>query len=312
MNMDAMRLRPMTPEDRSEVAELIYVSLNYWYRSHGGPTIFSGGPQVTEIFYEVYSALEPGCAVVAENTRTGRLMGSCFYHPRKHHVSLGIMNVHPNYFGAGVGRALLQYIIDFTDRGGYKSLRLTQSAFNLDSFSLYNRAGFVPRLPYQDMTLRVPRDGLRASVADATRVRPATMEDVPAMAELEREVSGITREQDYRYCIENKLGCWHTSVYENPQGHIDGWLISCGHPAFNMLGPGVARSDTEAVPLIFSELNQHKGRSPVFLVPMEQAKLVRQMYDWGARNCELHIYQVRGQFKPFQGISMPTFLPETG
>jgi hypothetical protein len=36
------------------------------------------------------------------------------------------------------------------------------------------------------------------------------------------------------------------------------------------------------------------------------------MYDWGARNCELHIYQVRGQFKPFQGISMPTFLPETG
>jgi hypothetical protein len=73
--MDSMRLRPMTPEDRSEVAELIYVSLNYWYRSHGGPTIFSGGPQVTEIFYEVYSALEPGCAVVAENTRTGRLMG---------------------------------------------------------------------------------------------------------------------------------------------------------------------------------------------------------------------------------------------
>jgi hypothetical protein len=79
-----------------------------------------------------------------------------------------------------------------------------------------------------------------------------------------------------------------------------------------MLGPGVARSDTEASPLIFSELNQHKGRSPVFLAPMEQATLVRQMYDWGARNCELHIYQVRGEFKPFQGISMPTFLPETG
>jgi hypothetical protein len=35
------------------------------------------------------------------------------------------------------------------------------------------------------------------------------------------------------------------------------------------------------------------------------------MYDWGARNCELHFCQVRGEFKPFQGISMPTFLPET-
>src|SRR4029450_1138689 len=116
-------------------------------------------------FYEVYSALEPGCAVVAENTRTGRLMGSCFYHPRKHHVSLGIMNVHPNYFGGGVARALLQHIIDYTERRGCKALRLTSSALNLDSFSLYNRAGFVPRYAYQDMFLKVPERGLQRSLA---------------------------------------------------------------------------------------------------------------------------------------------------
>jgi hypothetical protein len=102
------------------------------------------------------------------------------------------------------------------------------------------------------------------------------------------------------------------SVYENPPGRIGGWMVSCGHPAFNMLGPCVARSETETVPLIFCELDQHKGRAPVFLVPMERAQLVRQMYDWGARNCELHLYQVRGEFRPFQGISMPTFLPESG
>jgi hypothetical protein len=36
------------------------------------------------------------------------------------------------------------------------------------------------------------------------------------------------------------------------------------------------------------------------------------MYDWGARNCELHLCQVRGEFQPFRGISMPSFLPETG
>ena len=99
---------------------------------------------MTDVFYELYNSLEPGCAVVAENTETGRLVGSCFYHPREHHVSLGMMNVHPNYFGVGAGRALLRFIIDYTNNKGYKSLRLTQSAFNLDSFSLYNRAGFVP------------------------------------------------------------------------------------------------------------------------------------------------------------------------
>jgi GNAT superfamily N-acetyltransferase len=302
----------MAERDRYEVAELIYVSINVWYQKHGMAPIFVGGPRVTEVFYDVYNALEPGCAVVAENAATGRLMGSCFYHPRQHHVSLGIMNVHPNYFGQGVARALLQHIIDFTDQHGYKSLRLTQSALNLDSFSLYNRAGFVPRHAYQDMCLAVPRTGLAQSAAGVERVRPATLEDVPAMAALEMDVSGITRAEDYRYSIANQAGFWHALVYESARGDIDGFMISSGHPAMNMLGPCLARSASEAAPLIVRALDHYRGRSPVFLIPVDQPELVRQAYDWGARNCELHFCQVRGAFQPFRGVNMPTFLPETG
>ena len=143
----------MTSNDRYEVADLIYASVNTWYRLQGRPQIFRGGPQAAELFFDIYHALEPGCAVVAEDIRTRRLMGSCFYHPRPHHVALGIMNVHPNYFGFGVARALLNHIIEFTEGRGSPALRLTQSAVNLDSFSLYNRAGFVPRHAYQDMYL---------------------------------------------------------------------------------------------------------------------------------------------------------------
>jgi hypothetical protein len=226
-------------------------------------------------------------------------------------VALGIMNVHPNYFGMGVGRALLQFIIDFTDNNGYKALRLTQSALNLDSFSLYNRAGFVPRHAYQDMLLTVPERGLQHAVPGAEHLRDATLDDVPKMAALEMAVSGVSREQDYRYCIQNELGFWHTSVYENEQGELDGFLISSGHSTTNMLGPGVMRGDDQAAALIQRELNQHRGRTPVFLIPVEREKLVRRMYDWGARNCELHFCQVRGEFKPYQGINMPTFILET-
>ena len=155
--MEPMRLRPMEPKDRTEVAELICVSINYWYQLHGMPKIFAGGPDATTIFFDVYESLDPGCGAVAQNERTGRLMGSCFFHPREHHVSLGIMNVHPNYFGQGVARALLEHIIDYTEAHGYPALRLTQSALNLDSFSLYTRAGFVPRYAYQDMLLESNR-----------------------------------------------------------------------------------------------------------------------------------------------------------
>jgi hypothetical protein len=143
------------------------------------------------------------------------------------------------------------------------------------------------------------------------QVRDATLADVPALAALEMEVSGVSREQDYRHCIENALGFWHASVFEGPGGKIDGFLISSGNAACNMLGPGVCRNDEQAIALIARELDVHRGRSPVVLVPVERTKIVRQMYDWGARNCELHFCQVRGEFQPFKGINIPTFILET-
>ncbi len=310
--MPEMQLRAMTPDDKHEVAELIYASINVWYQTHGQSAIFRGGPGVTEVFYDVYNDLTPGSNVVAVNPETGRLMGSCFFHPRERHVSLGIMNVHPNYFGCGVGRALLAHIIDYTDREGFPALRLTQSAISVDSFSLYSKAGFVPRYAYQDMFIPVPETGWSHTLPGDEWVRDATPADVPAMAALELEISGITREQDYRYCIENRRGMWRVAVIESSRGDVDGFMISSGHPAMNMLGPCVARTEADAAALIMNGLRQYPGRSPVFLIPMEKDKLVRQMYDLGARNCEMHFCQVRGEFQPFRGINMPSFLPETG
>ena len=183
--MDSLRLREMVRDDQSEVSELIYASINAWYGLRGMGQPFQGSPQVTEVFYQVYNGIGTSRCVVAENTRSSRLMGSCFYHPRHSHVGLGIMTVHPNYFGHGAGREMLKYICDFTDQEGYKALRLTQSALNLDSFSLYNRSGFVPYQAYQDMTLRVPDLGLKHPPPGLERVRQARLEDIPAMADLE-------------------------------------------------------------------------------------------------------------------------------
>lgn len=307
-----IKIRNMQPDDRYEIAELIYCSLNTWYETHGIGRLLAGGPRTACVFYDVYSSLEPSRGIVAVEQESGVLAGSCFFHPRETHVSLGIMNVHPNYFGFGVGKALLKEIINFTENNGYPSLRLTQSALNLDSFSLYNAAGFVPRFGLQDMMLQVPSEGLKAKVPDQKHVREAKLEDVAGMAALERSVSGITREEDYRYCIENELGFWHVSVYENEQGGIEGFAISSGHDAMNMIGPLVARSAREAEALLLTELDRYRGRTPIFLLPMKESDLVQRMYKLGARNCELHLCQVRGEFQELNGISTPTFLLETG
>lgn len=218
------------------------------------------------------------------------------------------MNVHPDYFGRGVARRLLAHIISGAEAEN-KPVRLVSSAMNLDSFSLYTRAGFVPRRSFQDMTIEVPKNGLPV---ESSRVRPAQMQDVPAMAELEMEIAHIRRDKDYRFFIENTQKIWHTSVLENPSGGLDGFLTSINHPATNMLGPGVARTDDDAYALIAAELNQHRGHKPVFLVPCECAKLVQRLYALGCRNCELHFAQIRGRFDGFDGVVMPTFMPETG
>lgn len=311
--MSSYPLRAMQPEDWDEVAALIFHSTNAWYTANGKPAIFQGETSAARLFCEVYEALDPGCCVVAVCEESGQIAGSCFYHPRPTHISLGIMNVHPDHFGKGIARKLLAFIIDQAE-SQQKPVRLVSSAINLDSFSLYNRAGFVPRAMFQDMILQVPKEGIQRGTRpeDVERVRTATLDDLDAIVTLEAELHKISRPDDHRFFLENKQGIWHVSVIESADGNeIDGFLASVCHPGSNMLGPGVMRTEEDAAALVYAELNHHRGRMPVWLVPVEASQLVQYCYGWGAKNCELHVSQIRGEWTPTAGIIMPTFMPET-
>ena len=311
--MNPYECRPMRPEEWVDVANLIFTSTNAWYVANGRPPIFGGQPADARLFCEVYEALDPGCCLLAVERTSGAIGGSCFYHPRPTHVSLGIMNVHPEHFGKGIARQLLARIVELAEAEG-KPLRLVSSAMNLDSFSLYNRAGFVPRAAFQDMLLAVPKDGMprEHQPPGFDRVRPAIPEDLPAMAALERELHHIERPDDYRYFLKNEAEIWRVSIIEGENGTgLNGFLCSVNHPGSRMLGPGVMRTQEDAAALIFHQLDQHRGGMPVWLVPVDADRLVRQLYGWGARNCELHFSQVRGAWRRPEGIIMPTFMPES-
>jgi GNAT superfamily N-acetyltransferase len=304
-------LRPLERDDWREVAELIYLSTNFWYQQNGKPAVFNGDPADCEIFCATYEALDPGCCIVAVHTETQWIIGSCFYHPRPTHLSIGIVNTHPNYFGKGVARRLIEFVVRLSETE-QKPLRLVSSAMNLDSFSLYTRAGFVPRIAFQDMYIAVPADGFSAPPPPlASSVRHATLDDVPQMAALERSLIGIERAKDYQHFVQNRDGIWGVSVQEEA-GAITGFLASVAHPASTMLGPGVAQTEEGAAALLHHRLCHLPGKTPVFLVPVTCGELVQQCYRWGARNCEMHFLQVRGDFPTPTGILFPTFLPETG
>ncbi len=308
------KLRQMKAADFDSVAELIFLSTNAWYRQRLGHPIFSCEPLACRVFCEVYEDLDPGCGLVVEHESTGLVVASCFLHPRETHVSLGIMNVHPNYFGYGLAGKLLSRIIEEAESRGLP-LRLVSSALNLDSFSLYNRNGFAPFCLYQDMILTVPEDGIAANPQEAAspriEVREAGPSDLVAMGRLEFAVSGISRERDYCYFIENSSGIWHALVAVGESGEVEGFLVSIDHPAIRFIGPGVMNDAAVAAALLQAQLDRFRGKTVVFLVPSTERALVDAAYGLGARNCELHLGQVRGTVQPVAGIAMPTFLPES-
>ncbi len=305
------KMRLMKATDFDAVAELIFLSTNAWYQKHLGHAIFQCRPLDCRLFCEVYDDLDPDCGLVLEHSHNGMIVGSCFFHPRETHVSLGIMNVHPNYFGHGIAGRLLQRIIDEADNRDLP-MRLVSSALNLDSFSLYNRNGFLPFCLYQDMVVNVPEEGLPETAWKYPgTVREAGPADLLAMGRLEFEVSGISRERDYCYFIENSTGIWKTLVSVNDEGEVDGFLTSVDHPASRLIGPGVMLTPAAAAALLRAQLDRFRGKSVVFLLPSGEADLVKAAYALGARNCELHLGQVRGIAQPVSGIAMPTFLPES-
>lgn len=295
--------------DWATVAALVHDSTNGWYEAHGHAPVFGGGPESTLLFCEVYEALDPGCCVLAVDERTGDLLGSCFFRRRPTHVSLGIMNVHPAHFHRSVATSLLAHVCDVADEAGLP-LRLVSSAMNLDSFSLYSRAGFTPRTLYLDMTLRLPDGGHGFEAPGRERVRMATPADLAAIVTLGEEVEHLQRERDFGYFLSNP-DLWHVSVLHDEGGALCGCLASIAQPGSTMLGPGFSRDESGAVALILAELEFRRGHTPVFLVPASRSELVETLYAWGARNCELHVHQCRGMWKEPNGVSMPTFLPES-
>ena len=226
MSESNIELRRMEEGDQKKVIDLIFNSTNAWYQEHFKKNVFGGDPSACEIFTEVYEDLDPGCCIIAEDMGTGRLAGSCFYHPRETHFSLGIMNASPDYFGKGVATRILDEIISLADHENLP-VRLVSSAMNLDSFSLYTRRGFVPKMTFQDMFLSVPEGGLDLEAPERMdRVRDAKPEDAKGMADLEMKLNGIRREKDFAYFISNESGAWGVSVIESPEGQITGFLCS--------------------------------------------------------------------------------------
>lgn len=317
--------RPLTMEDRGAYRAVVHTSFNAWYWQHGwNKDYFACGPDEAALFFDVYQDLDPSCSVSAWHVATGQLAGACFYHPRPTHVSLGIMSVAPSFGGSGVGKELVRRILAETARRGLPATRLASSAMNMNSFSLYNKAGFQPKVFHQDMVVVVPKQGPPALPADCeTRatnisIRKANASDVAAMVRLEEKVSGIQRGKDFEYAIENKRGIFDVYVAiasqkNEEENDMKGFIVALKSTPLNQLGPGVAEDDAIMTALFhYAFCHTYIETYALCVVPTDALRLVAYLYKAGGKNVETHLLQVHGQYQEIRGINIPSFLPETG
>ena len=260
----------MEPGDAHEVAELVYGSINVWYRDNGHPEIrFQGGPAVAGVFYETYGDLDARRGhVVAVNRGERPDRGLVLLPPAADARRARDHERPPELLRRGGGQGAPRPRLRLHGRE-----RLPRAPADLERaqprlvLALHEiRLRPATRLPGH--VGRRPRGGARrlrprGASACAPRASPTRRRWRRSSSRSRASAAGPTT----RYAIENARGHWHAAVLEGSEGGIDGYVISSGSQAMNIVGPLVARTEDDAIALLARELDRYRGRAPLALVP---------------------------------------------
>jgi ribosomal protein S18 acetylase RimI-like enzyme len=296
-------------EQFDDAAALIHASTNAWYLKNTGRTAFGCEPSGCRLFPDTYDALDAGQCITATDDATGKLIGTCYLHPRETHIGVGIVNTAPDVATAGVASMMLREACTIADAQDLP-LRLVSSASNMDSYSLYHRQGFVARQVFQDMLLNVPEDPTSLSDGiDTSSIRFASITDVPAIAALERALTGSYRPRDWEHFL--KTDHFNVLVDVAADGTLLGALNVTNHTANCTLGPAHSSSEASICRLLAAALPLVAGRTALVLVSPAATEVTSLLYGWKARNADIHLLQVRGTYTVPTGVQLMTFLPES-
>lgn len=282
-----MRLRPAAPADAPECGRIIHDAFRKLADRHGFEADF---PSVDAAIELARSFIEdPGVFAVVAQVE-GRVIGSNFIGEGDAIRGVGPITVDPKWQANGVGRALMEAVIERArDAVG---VRLLQDTFNMGSVSLYASLGFDAREPILVMTGRpaLTRDRVAG-------VRPMTVEDVDACNALCASVQGYSRPSD----VANALRYWSPIVCERG-GRITGYLTA---PTFWIANHGVARTEGDMRTLLAGAA-QLNGGPLSFLLPIRQANLFRWCLAEGFRAAKPMTLMSMGQYDQPQGAYLPS------
>lgn len=212
-------IRAAKLEDRLICGKICYDAFASLSKKHGFPPDFPSPEVSTMVITSLFSA--PGFyCVVAECG--GRIVGSNCLDERAMIAGIGPITVDPNAQNAGVGRRLMQAVMERARERCPAGMRLVQAAYHNRSLSLYTNLGFTVREPLSCVQGRT-----RERENPGCAVRRAEMNDLQACNELSQHVHGFDRGKDLALGIQE-----NTAVVVERAGRITGYasaLAFSGH-----------------------------------------------------------------------------------
>ena len=283
----AIAIRRAEATDAAECGRTIYEAFGAIDDQHNFPRHIPSAEIATSVV--AMRITHPGFyGVVAE--RDGRILGSSFMDERSPIGGIGPVTVDPAAQNAGIGRRLMEAVIERAAARQLAGVRLVQDAFHNRSLCLYTRLGFVTREPLSVMqgeALDLPLSGYA--------VRAATTADVGACNALCRRVHGFERSGE----VDDAIGRDAARVVERLD-RVTGYATEIGYFAHAV---GETNEDLKA---LIGAAPSFAG--PGFLVPTRNHDLFCWCLDRGLRLVKQQTLMTIGLYNEPAGAYLPSIL----
>lgn len=285
ITQEGVLVRDASPQDAAVCAEICYRAFSTINAAHNFPCDFPGPEAAAHAISMMFS--HPGFhCLVAEIE--GRIVGSNCLDERSVIRGVGPITVDPQIQNRGVGRALMQAVIDRAMEQQAPGIRLVQAAFHNRSLSLYTSMGFDIREPLscvqgRSLTREIP----------GCIVRQAQPADISECNELSRQVHGFERGGELADGI-----AWNAALVVERAGRITGYTS-----ALAFFGYATAESNLDLQALIASA---ESFGGPGILVPSRNTALLRWCLANGLRIVQPMTLMSMGLYNEPSGAWLPS------
>ena len=284
--MDAT-LRPGRPEDANTCGVICYEAFKAIAAQHNFPPDFPSPEAAVNLLRMLLS--HPGFyAVVAE--ADGRIVGSNFLDERSTIAGLGPITVDPSVQNSGIGRRLMEALLERAAQRRLPGVRLVQAAYHNRSLSLYAKLGFAIREP-----LALMQGTPFHATIPGYNVRQATGGDLAACNRVCTHIHGHDRSGELLDAITQG-----TATVVEHNGHITGYATAVG---FFVHAVGESNAALKA---LIGAASAYSG--PGFLLPTRNTELFRWCLAQDLRVGQVMTLMSTGLYNEPTGAYLPSIL----